>query len=146
MLIATLLFSCGNTAKTPSDDPMLKEANDYHLKAMAVEKEIKPLFEELRNQKNGIQVQGRALTKEEMDFVDYVNKMETIYGNWEGNRLEVPGFEHEHDHSHHGHDHGHDHHHGPDVQLTPEQMLEVQKESFDDIKIIKEKLESFLNK
>ena len=45
--------------------------------------------------------------------------------DWEATVVEIPGYELD-EHEDHGHDHDHDH--SPSVELTPEMMLEVQKE------------------
>lgn len=140
-----LVSSCNTKAsgdETPTD-PLLIEANSLHLEAMEVEKSFAPMLNELIDKKNSIQVQGRELTQEEINFTSFAEKVEKYYFEWQENRVEVPGFEHDHDHS--GHDHHH-HHHGNDVKLTPQQMLEVQKQSYEDLSTMKTKVEHYLNK
>lgn len=136
-----LLASCNTKANDATNDPILVEANGLHLEAMEVEKTFVPLLNEVIERKNSIQVQGRELNQEELNFVDFADKVERYFKEWQDNRVEVPGFEHAHDHS--GHDH---HHHGNDVQLTPEQMLEVQKQSYKDLNTMKAKVEVYLQK
>ena len=123
---------------------ILHEAADLHVEALKIKKELTGDLEQLRQLKNGIQVQGRALTEEEVKFTKAVNLLENRLAYWEENHVEVPGFEHgEHDHS--GHDHsGHDHNHGPKFQLPPDDMLIIQKEFKDSIVVIKRSLESLL--
>jgi hypothetical protein len=48
---------------------------------------------------------------------------------------------HSHDGSHHDHDHAH--HHEPEVQLTDQQMLDIQEEQWQTIQKLAEQLESF---
>jgi predicted transglutaminase-like cysteine proteinase len=48
---------------------------------------------------------------------------------------------HSHDGSHHDHDHAH--HHEPEVQLTDQQMLDIQEEQWQTIQRLAEQLESF---
>ncbi len=122
----SFLFSCaGSSSESAEQDPQLTQANILHLEAMETEKEFKKIFNELENLKNSIQVQGRELNEEEMSFVDMMGRMDKVYATWLSNRIEVPGFEHAHDHD----DGHHHHHHGTDVQLTPQQMFDVQEES-----------------
>lgn len=135
-------MGCNSTSN--GDDPILKEAFDIHIEALAIEKDFKPLFDDLVNKKNSLAVQGRELTPEEMVFIDRVSLLEESYEIWEENHIEVPGFEdHEaHDHSHHGHDHSH----GPAIQLLPEDMLIVQKEFRDSVIAMKGRAELLLKK
>lgn len=48
---------------------------------------------------------------------------------------------HSHDEGHHDHDHAH--HHEPEVQLTDQQMLDIQEEQWQTIQKLAEQLESF---
>lgn len=128
--LSILLTSCFNQAK---NDPLLKEAFEFHTQAMDVEKNTNLVMDNLLNRKNSIQVQGKALSEDDMGFIDAVNRVESLLTSWKDNRVEVPGFEHGHD--------GHKHHagcnHKNDVQLTSQQMLEVQEEALKQIKDIK---------
>jgi len=139
--LSAFLISCTGGKKSV-DDPILKEAFALHMEATEIEKKLSPLIDDLRNQKNGIQIQGRALSEEEMKFMDTVNNIEKIFSTWTDYRVEVPGFEHGHNHD------GHQHHagcnHKNDVQLTPQQMLEVQQESLKEIKDVKAKIDGML--
>ncbi|MDE2722821.1 MAG: hypothetical protein OXI59_05550 [Gemmatimonadota bacterium] len=59
-----------------------------------------------------------------MDIRDSLQVIEKDFELWEKNVVEVPG-----DDSAEAHDHGHGHHHEKeDLQVTPEQMVEIQKE------------------
>jgi len=139
---AIIMASCNNGASSTNVDPLLQQAFDYHVEAMNIEKILKEKLDAIHSKKNSIQIQGRALTEGEMNFLDEANRTTSIYEIWQNNRVEVPGFEHEHDHSsHEGHDH---HHHGNDVKLTPQQMKEVQEESLRNIKDILKKAEGVL--
>lgn len=134
---ALILSACNTGA---ASDPLLVEAFDFHTKAIEVEKIFVPKLEELRNKKNGIQIQGRALTEDEMSFIDATNRMESTYESWQKNRIEVPGFEHAHDHS----GNCQHHHNSSKVQLTPQQMKEIQEESLQGIKDISNKINKLL--
>lgn len=141
LFFAIMLASCSGSS---SVDPLLQEAFDYHMEAMDIEKTLAEKLKEIETKKNSIQIQGRALTEDEMNFLDSANRTSSIYEIWQNNRVEVPGFEHAHDHSHDGHDHHHHHHGNSNVKLTPQQMMEVQKESLKNIKDIASKIDALL--
>lgn len=144
ILSSLFIISCGTSNSTVKEDPLLKEAFGYHKEAIEVQKSFKANLKELENRKNGIQVQGRALTDGEIKFTEDVHKLLRDYELWNENHVEVPGYEHDHDHS--GHDHDHDHSHGNDVQLTPKDMLETQKAFLNNIKEIKKRGEELMNR
>ncbi len=149
MLFSLLLFACGGgTSNNQSDEEqkLLSEAAQIHEEAIKVEKNLLPRLQELRQRANQIQVVGRELTPEEMNFVNAVSALELRHQQWSENHVEVPGHEH-HDHDHHGHDHhghdhnhDHDHDHGPALELTAADMLLVQKEFRDSILAIQTSL------
>ena len=128
--LVLLFVGCSNS-KQP--DPLLEEANEYHLKAMAVYKEVVEKIE-----------------KETIDSTALAQLQDRLK-TWDNNLIEVPGFEHTHDHGHdhdhddHDHDHeGHDHDHGAPVKVTPEHMRNIQKEFLDSIQVIQKDLEVFI--
>lgn len=136
-LLATILSACSTGA---ASDPLLIEAFDFHSKAIEVEKSFLPELEKLRSKKNSIQIQGRALTDDEMSFIDSANRMEATYESWQKNRIEVPGFEHAHDHS----GNCQHHHNSSKIQLTSQQMKEIQEESLQSITDISRKIGKLL--
>ncbi len=137
-----VLLSCGGTS---AEDKILHQAADLHNEAMQIKKEINPTLEELRQLKNGIQVQGRELTSAEINFTKKVERLESSLQYWEENHIEVPGFEH-HDHDHSGHDHSHDHSHGSTgYQLPASDLLIIQQEFRDSINSIKHRLKYLLD-
>ena len=139
-LIVLMLFlgfnSCGHQHQKGKASELLKEAAMIHQEAINIEQALQPELQALIQRANGINIQGRALTEEEMAFVKAVENLRASYGYWEENHVEVPGFEHEH-----GHDHDHDHHHGPGLEVSPADMLLIQKEFRDSILSIKERIE-----
>jgi len=52
----------------------------------------------------------------------------------------VTAGEHSHDEGHHDHDHDDHHHHGPEVQLTDQQMLDIQQEQWQTIQRLAKQL------
>ena len=117
LLLGLLFCACSEPAK----DPLLIEAHHIHLKAMDIEKAIS---EDLK-----------SIDSDTSSIVSIKKRL----SNWRENLVEVPGFEEEHDHSH---DHaGHDHHdHGPTLDVSPADMLTIQKEFFDTIQVIQKDL------
>ena len=127
-----VLASCSSS--NTADDKFLEEAKDLHLEALSIEKDAKVVLDQLDQLSIQLNVQGRALTPEEISFVDLVASIHKRYDYWEENHIEVPGLEHSHEH---GHDHHHGHDHSAPVELLPEDMLIVQKEFRDSIIAIK---------
>lgn len=139
LVLILILAGCGHSSK---DHALLEEAAKIHQEAVKIDETVKPQLDALVNQANSLAVQGRALTEEEQAFINAVGQLQTSYGFWEENHIEVPGFDHEHGHHHHDHDHDHSHDHGPGLELTASDMLLVQKEFRDSIISIKERVEA----
>lgn len=131
--IITLFTACNSGGKD-SKDPVLKDAFSLYQKAEQVEKDLNKGFEQLLQRKNDIQKQGQALTEKEIEFTTNVNDFENKIKEWKSNRVEVLGFGEHHDCS------GHDHHHHAAAHLTPQQMLDIQKESLDKVKNMNKEL------
>lgn len=131
-----VLAACGSSQK---DKAILEEAWKVHTEAMEIEQNIKPQLEELAQLKNSINVQGRALTPEEIKLVERIESIQNSYAYWETHHMGVPG--HEHDHQDHAH---HDHNHGAKLELSPQDMLSVQREFRDSITSIQERVETTL--
>ncbi len=145
--LAFLIFSCGNSTKNNADNPLLKEAAEYHMEALEHEKNFKIMAKELTSQAASIEIQGKELSEEEKQWLETYHGIMRGYELWSENHIEVPGHEHEHDHSHEGHEHHHHHHHhGNEVQLTPQDMMETQKAFLDNIKDLETKASAFLKK
>lgn len=84
-LIAFLVFGCSS-----GNEKILQEATDIHNQSLTIEKEILPKFEELEQAKNSINIQGRALTEEEIKFTREVDLLGLSLNYWQENHLEVP--------------------------------------------------------
>jgi hypothetical protein len=135
---AGLLFAC--QSPQPSDNA--GEAAKIHLEIIAIEGALAGKVDSLIQLRNQLAIQGRALTPEEIAFNNQVTGIETSINYWRENLPEPPGLEH--DHSHAGHDHHH--HHGPALDVTPEQMLAIQKEFRDSILSIQQRISGLLQK
>jgi hypothetical protein len=132
------ILSCGGET---AEHKILHQASEVHQEALKVKKELEPNLEQLRQLSNGIQIQGRALTSEEISFTNAVALVESRLNYWEENHVDVPGFEED------GHDHsGHDHDHAPSFQFPASDMLIIQKEFRDSIVRIKQKVGTLLLK
>ena len=137
-LLCLFLFACHNHSE---EHKLLEEAAQIHLEAAKIEQSIKADLEQLIQEKNSINIQGRALMPEEIAFTRQVEAIQKSYSFWEDNQMEVPGFEHHGD----GHDHHH-HHHGGELDLPPEDILLVQKELKDSILSIQQKIQNLQQK
>ena len=115
------LWSC-QSASDSTQNPILIEANEVHQEAVSWQKIAEQKLDSLESAAGDSVAKMRATQL----------KMEVEA--WEQTLFEVPGFEHT-DHS--GHDH---HHHNEAPQVTPEQMLLIQKEARDTIKELVKKM------
>ena len=116
-ILLIINMGCSNSSKP---GPLLEKAFLAHQQSLQTAKEAREILKSLpANDSILLQLESRLNT-------------------WDENLIEVPGFEHDHDH---GHDHGHHHHHhGPQMELLPEDMLIVQQELLDSVRMIKEAL------
>lgn len=147
------------------DRATLQEAKAIHNEAYAVQQELDGIMAEIAEYKNALQVRLSSINAEENGMeeeqveplknllVDVENLTEELAA-WKAElvEVEIPGEEHDHDHDHGEHDHSHDHDHGPALEITPEQMLALQKEQKGLIEAImqratqvKSQLQSFLS-
>ncbi|MEL7219669.1 MAG: hypothetical protein AAGJ93_00040 [Bacteroidota bacterium] len=113
-----LLINSGCTGSAPTD-LLLKESFQIHQQALQLAEETHEIL--------------LKLPKDDPYRVGIESRLEA----WSNNLVEVPGFEHDHHHGHH-------HHHGPQLELTPEDMLIVQKELRDSASVIKEDLRLYV--
>jgi hypothetical protein len=70
---------------------------------------------------NHIEHRLNEIKKDSAISRDSLALLSTLLARWKGELVEVPGNE-DHDHA------GHEHHHGKAIDLTDEQILEIQKE------------------
>ena len=136
-------FACQRQSDNASDK-LLEEAAQIHMNAVEVEKKIKSSISQIEQERNQINIQGRALTPEEIQRVAQIESILASYDWFKDNHVEVPGAEHDHDH--HDHDHDHDHDHGPGLELEPKDMLLVQQEFLDTILSIQKRIDLVLKK
>jgi chromosome segregation ATPase len=73
-LMLAILFSCGHSA--------LSEINDLHKKSRQAGDDAAVQLESLTQKANSINILGRALTPEEMDFTGKVASLQETYTQW----------------------------------------------------------------
>jgi len=117
-----VITSCGSA----SEDKVLIEAAKVHDEAMTVSVEVSSALESIENHTDALS----DLQKEELD------KLKQDFEEWSELVVEVPGYEHKEQHHH-----GHDHRHGPNELegLTPQQILDVQKELKRQIEVLNDR-------
>lgn len=97
------------------------EEDAHHLRqAVAIHKAMMEIEEQFENQLDSL----KSFSHHAVEIRDSLQVIEKDFELWEKNVVEVPG-----DDSAEAHDHGHEHHHKKEnLQVTPEQMVEIQKE------------------
>ena len=124
ILIAILFFSCSS-----NNEKVLKEAVEIHEQSLAIEKEISTRFEELEQVKNSINIQGRALTEEEIKFTREVDLLGLSLNYWKENHLEVPSSDQQKNQK------------DSSIKFSPQDILLIQKEFNDSIVAIRARVE-----
>jgi len=135
-LIAALLCSCQPSQPAGADG----DAAKIHLEIIAIEAALAGKVDSLIQLRNQLAIQGRALTPEEIAFNNQVTSIEASISYWRDNLPEPAGLEHDHS------GHNHDHNHGPTLDVTPEQMLAIQKEFRDSILSIQQRIATLIQK
>ena len=137
ILFSSIGFSCQRKAE--SADKRLKQAALLHEETMQIDQKIQADLANLGQERSSIQIQGRALSMEEIQRVDAIYAIESSYDWFEKNLVELPGQNHGHG-AHKGHDHK------ASMELSPKDMLLVQQEFLDSIKSIQARISLLLQK
>lgn len=111
-----VIFIFGSCTK-PGQDPHLQQAAALHLEALQIAEDLED------------QLKQGAIPS------DSAAVLQAAIEAWEKDLVEVPGYEHEHDHA------GHNHSHEP-VQVTPEEMLQLQQAAKAQIEQLKKRFDS----
>ena len=135
IFVAALLCSCQSSQPAGNDD-----AEKIHLEIIAIEAALAGKVDSLIQLRNQLAIQGRALTPEEIAFNNQVTGIEASISYWRDNLPEPAGLEHDHS------GHNNDHNHGPTLDVTPEQMLAIQKEFRDSILSIQQRIATLIQK
>lgn len=146
--IALLVGACGG--KSAKDDPILQEATKIHNEAHEMQEGIEPTVGQIDSLKTLLTNKKATLNdstaKQVDELIVALDKVKGDFESWEENIVSVPGMEHDHEHEGHNHE-GHDHHdHKPAPDVTPEQMLDIQKEIKKNMERIKADLETTMTK
>ncbi len=127
--LIVLLSACGDKKQHDED---LQQAFELHKEAIKVRQMAQDQMAQLNANNDSLFV------------ATYTKDLQSISGlleTWDGQLVEVPGFEEEHDHSDHDHsDHDHHHHHDGQQELTPKQHLEIQRHLLEEIQVIAERI------
>jgi hypothetical protein len=149
-LLTAVVFACSH-GLSEEEIAILREAAAIHEEAYALQKEADGLMALIAEHKNDLQMRLASINAEEGNnnpeaveslkgLLVEIENLQQELSDWKAElvEVEIPGEEHDHDHDHghHDHDHDHDHSHGSSVDITPAQMLEVQKEQRDIITTI----------
>jgi seryl-tRNA synthetase len=149
LLFALLTFACACGGKDEKAEATLKEAARLHNEAVAIHDSLMPMMKEINMLKVALVAQKDSLTGKNDSLagslqtqIAALDAVSQEMRTWMENIVEVPGNEHHHHHEGEAHKEGeaHDHEHGKKVDVTPEQMLEIQKEIKANILKIKDKV------
>ena len=111
VVVFAFFISCHTTSE--EDAHHLQQAADIHKAMMEIEKQFENQLDSLK-----------SFSHHAVEIRDSLQVIEKDFELWEKNVVEVPG-----DDSAEAHDHGHGHHgEKENLQVTPEQMVEIQKE------------------
>ncbi len=155
--LLTLAIACGG--KDEKTEAIFKEAGILHNEAIAIHDSIMPLMKNINELKASLSMKKDSLVGKNDSLANQlqgqISEIEAVsqeMKTWMSNLVEVPGNEHEH-HDHEGEEHKedekeeeHKHEHGAKVEVTPEQLLEIQKEAKANILKIRDNTVNILNK
>ena len=82
LLIFIFLFSSCNSSQ---EKTLLNKASKVHQESAQIESNLNGKLQELVQKKNSINIQGRALSTEELTFVDVIENLESSYQLWKEN-------------------------------------------------------------
>lgn len=135
-LFMLMVVACSTT----QDEKLHLQSVETHDLAIKIGEHVKEKIGQIDTKTNLLEEPLKSLLK------DSVLVLTQEYTHWESTIVEVPG----HEHAHHDHDHaGHDHDHSPAANLTPEMVLEIQRDIRDrivNLNIRAQKLLDTLNK
>jgi len=146
ILIFLLSLFALNSCTGEQKDPKLEQAAALHNEAVEREQLARKKLDSLQSHKQQLVADSTALLEKQQGFIRSLDQLNLDIDNWSNNLIEVPGFEHHH---HHGHDHSHDHDHHHDhgkkqPEVTPEHMLNIQREFRDSIMAIQQRADKLL--
>ena len=117
---------------------MMDKAFGIYQKAKAIEASLLSKKDSLEQEKNGLNVQGRALTTEEQERILEIEKWNQKFQDWQAEHPEIPGYEEGHVHGA-----GCTHGKGKQLEILPEDWLKVQEEFLERIMDLEAKASNF---
>jgi chromosome segregation ATPase len=135
----TLIGSLTACSSSDKKDPILEEAAQYHNQATEVQEVIEPRIEQIDSLKTVLAAQK---TPDSAARIATLDSLKTAFEEWEKNLVEVPGMPHDHKHDHGKGEHKHNHADATLKDLPAEQMLDLQRETLNNIKQIQTRLEA----
>jgi chromosome segregation ATPase len=131
----TLIGSLTACSSSDKKDPILEEAAQYHNQAT----EVQEVIEQIDSLKTVLAAQK---TPDSAARIATLDSLKTAFEEWEKNLVEVPGMPHDHKHDHGKGEHKHNHADATLKDLPAEQMLDLQRETLNNIKQIQTRLEA----
>jgi len=125
IILSFLMLTCSS-----SNEKILKKATEIHDQSIELEKEVAQKYDSLQQASNSINIQGRALTEEEIKFTRDVELMGLSLDYWQENHLEVPTTEDLKKNNR------------STVKFSAQDILMIQKEFNDSIQAIKARIET----
>ena len=119
-------------------DQNLQKAFDIHIESLEIRKSAGEKLMMLRENSDSTFVST---------YRGSLDSLENLLEDWDSELVEVHGFEEAHDHSDHDHGH-HDHSHDEhmeDLNLTPDEHLEIQQHLMDEIKGLQKSIDQIQN-
>ncbi len=85
MVLPLLVCLLGSSCNTSKEKTLLRKATKIHEESASIEAGLNEKLKELVQKKNSINIQGRALTTQELTFVDIIENLESAYTDWRKN-------------------------------------------------------------
>jgi len=130
IFLIALIVACTTT----HDEKLHAQSVETHNLAIKIGEHVRAKIERIEAHAMTLGEPLRAMLK------DSVETLSRDLAYWESTIVEVPG--HEHDHHHHE---GHDHDHSPSSHLTPEMILDIQRDLRDRIVKLNIRAQKLLN-
>jgi len=120
----SLTVACG-----AKKDPVMQQAGQVHKQAIAIHEEVMVQINDARQLIQRLKVKRETSDSTTRIAIDStiarIEHADRSMNTWMDEVVEVPGLEDDHAHTH---GEGHDHDHSAAPEITPQQMLEIQKE------------------
>ena len=133
ILLILLIYGC-----SPShDEKLYTQSVETHDLAIKIGENVEEKIKRIAQSASSLEEPLKSF------FQDSVKALTQDFAYWQSTIVEVPG--HDHDHDHHDHDHDHNHNHSTVPDLTPEMMLDIQRDLRDRIVKLNVRAQNLLN-